>query len=88
MFPTNAGVFKISNNQSILSSKKNTRKIAAKTDNHNTFNGWSTAKTDAVIDYIYVSGFSSCPQYKTVTEKYAEKPFVSDHYPIFARLVF
>ena len=65
-----------------------TRKIAADTDNHNTFNGWSVKPTDSVIDYIYISGFSSCPQYRTVTEKYAERPFVSDHYPIFARLVF
>ena len=64
------------------------RKIAADTDSHNTFNGWSVKPTDSVIDYIYISGFSSCPQYKTVTEKYAERPFVSDHYPIFARLVF
>lgn len=67
---------------------QSTRKIAADTDNHNTFNGWSVKPTDSVIDYIYISGFSSCPQYKTVTEKYAERPFVSDHYPIFARLVF
>lgn len=67
---------------------QSTRKIAAKTDNHNTFNGWSTAKTDAVIDYIYVSGFSACPEYKTVIEKYADKPFVSDHYPVYARLIF
>ena len=64
------------------------RKIAADTDSHNTFNGWSVKPTDSVIDYIYISGFSSCPQYKTVTEKYAERPFVSDHYPLFARLVF
>ncbi len=67
---------------------QSTRKIAADTDNHNTFNGWSVKPTDSVIDYIYISGFSSCPQYKTVTEKYAERPFVSDHYPIFARVVF
>ena len=67
---------------------QSTRKIAADTDNHNTFNGWSVKPTDSVIDYIYISGFSSCPQYRTVTEKYAERPFVSDHYPIFARLVF
>lgn len=65
-----------------------TRKIAEKTDDLNTFNGWSKARTDAVIDYIYVSGFSACPEYKTVTEKYADKPFVSDHYPIISRLVF
>lgn len=67
---------------------KSARKIADKTDNHHTFNGWSKQKSDKVIDYIYVSGFSECPEYKTVTEKYADKPFVSDHYPIYARLIF
>ena len=67
---------------------KSARDIAVKTDRSNTFNGWSVKKTDMIIDYIYVSGFSECPEYKTVTEKYAERPFVSDHYPIFARLVF
>jgi len=64
------------------------RKVAAVTDSHNTFNGWSVKPTDMIIDYIYISGFSACPEYKTVTKKYADRPFVSDHYPIFARLVF
>ena len=64
------------------------REIAEKTDHLNTFNGWSNKKTDSIIDFIYVSGFSACPEYQTVTTKYADKPFVSDHYPIFARLVF
>lgn len=67
---------------------QSTRKIAAKTDSHNTFNGWNSAKTDMIIDYIYVSGFSSCLEYRTVTEKYADKAFVSDHYPVISRLVF
>lgn len=64
------------------------RKVAAVTDSHNTFNGWSVKPTDMVIDYIYISGFSACPEYQTVTKKYADRTFVSDHYPIFARLVF
>lgn len=67
---------------------QSTRKIADKTDSRNTFNGWSTAKTDKIIDYIYISGFSGCPEYRTVTEKYADKAFVSDHYPVYARLIF
>jgi endonuclease/exonuclease/phosphatase family metal-dependent hydrolase len=65
-----------------------TRKIAEKTDNHHTFNGWSNAKTDSVIDYIYVQGFSKCVEYQTVTKKYADRKFISDHYPIYATLVF
>lgn len=67
---------------------KCTRKIAARTDNHHTFNGWGKASKDMVIDYIYISGFSSCPEYQTVTKKYLDRTFVSDHYPIIARLLF
>lgn len=64
------------------------RKVAAKTDNHNTFNGWSVKPTNVIIDYIYIKGFSSCPEYQTVTKKYAERPFASDHYPITTRVIF
>ena len=64
------------------------RKIAAKTDNHHTYNGWGSASKDSVIDYIYVSGFSACPEYQTITKKYSGRTFVSDHYPIISRLVF
>ena len=64
------------------------RKVADKTDNHSTYNGWGKVKENNIIDYIYFSGFSSCPEYHTVTEKYADRKFVSDHYPICARLIF
>lgn len=65
---------------------KSARKVAEKTDNTGTFNNWG--KASSVIDYIYFTGFSSCPEYHTVTEKYAERKFVSDHYPITAELKF
>lgn len=65
---------------------QSTRKIAAKTDSHDTYNGWG--KGSGIIDYIYVSGFSACPEYQTVTKRYEDRKFVSDHYPIFARLIF
>ena len=67
---------------------KCTRKIAAKTDNHNTYNGWGKASKDYVIDYIYISGFSACPEYQTVTKRYQDRAYISDHYPIAARLIF
>ena len=67
---------------------KCTRKVAAKTDNHHTYNGWGKASKDSVIDYIYFSGFSACSEYQTVTKKYSGRTFVSDHYPITARLIF
>ena len=65
---------------------QSTRKIAEKTDDHATYNGWG--KSSTMIDYIYVSGFSSCPEYQTVTKRYEDRKFISDHYPIFARLIF
>ena len=67
---------------------KSTRKVAAKTDNHHTYNGWGKASKDMVIDYIYISGFSACSEYQTVTKKYSGRTFVSDHYPIISRLIF
>ena len=64
------------------------RKIADKTDNHNTYNGWGKGKANDIIDYIYVSGFSACPVYETITKRYADRKFVSDHYPICAKVIF
>ena len=65
---------------------KNAREVAAKTDNHATFNGWG--KSASVIDYVWFSGFSSCPEYETVTKPYMDRAFISDHYPVKAVLVF
>lgn len=56
-------------------------------DNGATYHNWGKNKKD-VIDYIYYSGFDSCASFRRVTEKFADKPFVSDHYPILAELVF
>lgn len=67
---------------------ENTREIASKTDSLNTFNGWGKEKGVRIIDHIYVSGFSACPEYRTVTEKYGDRKFISDHYPIISRLIF
>ena len=64
------------------------RKSAEKTDAHNTFNGWSDVQNDRIIDYIYFKGFDRCPEYQTVRTRYLDIPFVSDHYPITARLKF
>ncbi len=74
------------NMDEIKARMKNAREVAAKTDNHATFNGWG--KSESVIDYIWFSGFSSCPEYETITKPYMERTFISDHYPIRATLVF
>ena len=65
-----------------------TRKIAKVTDNYTTYNGWGNNAPEKgyVIDYIYESGFSEVLEYRTVTEQFCEKPFVSDHYPIISVL--
>lgn len=64
------------------------RDTAPKTDRNGTFNNWGKADPDAIIDYIYYSGFSTCTEYHTITEKYGEWKYVSDHYPIYAKLIF
>ena len=66
----------------------NTRKIAAQTDDLGTFHDWGKVKTPERIDYIWISGFSSCSEYKTVTKPYQNRTFVSDHYPIYAEIFF
>ena len=65
---------------------KSAQDTATKTDDRGTFNGWG--KKSSKIDYIYYSGFSACPQFEVVTKKYADRTFISDHFPITAVLVF
>lgn len=81
----------------------NSARFAAKdADTCGSFNGWGKngassgaptlegAKTDDLLplDYIYYSGFSDCLKFKVVTRQYADKPYISDHYPVYADLVF
>lgn len=56
-------------------------------DNGVTWHNWGR-KRNALLDYIYYSGFSECASFRRVTEKFADRPFVSDHYPIISVLVF
>ena len=62
------------------------REVAEKTDHLTTFNGWG--KSESLIDYIYIKGFSACPFYQTVRKEYDGRKFISDHYPITAKVVF
>ena len=63
-----------------------TRKIADKTDQHATFNDWG--RKELIIDYIYESGFTKVPEFETVTKKYENWKYISDHFPISATLIF
>ncbi len=71
----------------------NTRKVAPITDNYSTFNAWKEERRDSVnnmwiLDYIFYSPQDSdmCKEYRTITESFANIPFISDHYPILTRL--
>ena len=62
----------------------NARNIAKVTDNYGTYHGWGSKAPEEgyVIDYIYVSGFTSVPEFRTDIKEYADKKFISDHYPL------
>ena len=76
-------VLKVLDNAKMLDA----RTTATKTDNLPTFNGLGDEE-ERVIDYIYYRGFSSCPEYETIVKQYANIQYISDHYPIVARLMF
>lgn len=84
------GDFNVTPDDSVLddldTKMKSARNVADKTDNEGTYNNWG--KDSKVIDYIYFSGFGGCPEFRTVTDRYADRKFVSDHFPVTATLVF
>ena len=61
------------------------RDTAVQSDDTPSFNGWGDMRA-TVIDYIYYNGFSACPKFRVVTERFAGKPYISDHYPIVTTL--
>lgn len=80
---------------------KSARATATKTDSIASFNGWNNVQTAALgdhlkdgqddqnmIDYIYYSGFTACPEFQTLDTTYEHIPFISDHYPVRAVLEF
>lgn len=64
----------------------NARKSASKTDNTGTYNNWG--KTSEIRDHIYYLSFSACDEYQTVTKRYADRKFVSDHFPLMVLFTF
>lgn len=65
---------------------KSARAYAEDSDDTPSANGFKAPKS--IIDYIYYSGFEKCTDFKVVTQSYVGIPFVSDHYPVVATLVF
>ncbi len=77
----------------------NARLNAAQTDTLYSFNDWVDiyeaatpahlyGRGDNRIDYIYYSPDGRCDKYVTDTTTYLGIPYVSDHYPIVAEIVF
>lgn len=66
---------------------KSARETAIVTDDRPSFNGFDQYEP-SIIDYIYYSGFSDCTEFKVLTDQYAGKPFISDHYPVVSTLVY
>jgi sialate O-acetylesterase len=74
----------------ISSLMKNTRFCSEDADTIGSFNGFGEFTRDNLekIDYIFYRGFPVSPCFKVVTDSYAGRPYISDHYPIYADLVF
>ena len=53
-----------------------------------TYHDYGEIRHGTPIDYIFYSGFSSCKSMLRVTQKYNGRPYVSDHYPVTAVLVY
>lgn len=74
--------------EGIESIMKNARTYAGSSDERISFQGFGKEQPSRIIDYIYYSGFSSCPDFKVVTDIFAGVPYISDHYPVKAVLVY
>ena len=56
-------------------------------DDRPSFNGFGTAAEE--IDYVWYDGFSSCESFHVLAEPYVDTiPYISDHYPVVATLIF
>ena len=63
------------------------RESASVTEDTHSFNGYNP-EPQTTIDYIYYSQFASACEFHVVTEPFLGIPFISDHYPIVAQLVY
>ena len=64
---------------------KNARNVAFSTDDVRTYHNYG--KVSMKIDHIFFTGFSSCQEFKTITARYDNRAYVSDHNPIQATLI-
>ena len=66
----------------------NARHTASVTDSTASFNAWGNSSAAAAIDYIYYSGFTSCRIFMTMDSPVRGRKYISDHFPVRARLTF
>ena len=69
----------------VKESFQNARTVAFQTDDVRTYHNYG--KVSQKIDHIFIKGFSSCLEFKTITERYGDRAYVSDHNPIIATLI-
>jgi len=85
-----AGDFNITPSNGIITDfntkMKNATQHAESVDTHESYNDWGARLL--TLDYIYYDGFSKCHSYDVVTEEYAGKTLISDHYPVTAEFTF
>ena len=83
------GGFNMEDGNEVLSAVKsrmqNARNAAFSTDDVRSYHNYG--KVSQKIDHIYFSGFSSCQEFKTITARYNDRAYVSDHNPIQATLI-
>lgn len=70
-------------NKIMLSARDN----AELSDPLGSYQGFGTCEPQ-IIDYIYYSDFAKCLTFKVISEQYADRPYISDHYPVVAELEF
>ena len=73
------------NMAAVKASLQNARGAAFSTDDVRTYHNYG--KVSQTIDHIYFGGFSSCQEFKTITARYNDRAYVSDHNPIQATLI-
>ena len=62
------------------------RVTAEDSDSAGSYNAWG--ERSGVIDYVYYAGFEKAKSFKVVNQSYAGVPYISDHFPVIATLVF
>lgn len=65
-----------------------TRDVApsALTDNDKTYNAWGDKNRATVCDYVWITPDISCLEYHTDRQPYSGHTYISDHYPIYAKI--